>query len=131
MKADKCYMCDELQQMLTDTENKIETITNNAVNLIGGNVCDAHSSEISNMTFGEFQQLEKTTKCKYCQQAALEELGKQIDRIDALCHMMKVPLSDSLRVEGLRDILPDICAEMKRYCSEALGENPWEDGGDV
>ena len=61
----------ELREEKERVEEKVKQITNNAINLLMNNVCDAHSEEAKKMSFDEFQQ-SKFCQCIACAIAALD-----------------------------------------------------------
>lgn len=60
------------------------------------------------------------------QDQAREDLGRAIDRLDALSHSLALPLPESIHVNCLRGQIPDVVRELKAAFVGATGENPWE-----
>lgn len=60
------------------------------------------------------------------QDQAREDLGRVIDRLDALAHSLALPLPESIHVSCLRAQMPDVVRELKAAFVQVTGENPWE-----
>lgn len=56
----------------------------------------------------------------------LENLGQAIDRLDSLAHGLQLPLAPQMHVDQLKELLPEVVAELKKGFVEATGENPWD-----
>ncbi len=58
---------------------------------------------------------------------AAEQLAKHIDDLDSQATMLQmgVSLPDSIHVEALRTLLPELVLKLKGAYVEALGRNPW------
>ena len=57
---------------------------------------------------------------------AKEKLGRSIDELDDLAHALKMPVSDSIHLNCLREQLPELVAKMQRQFAAVTGEDPWE-----
>lgn len=54
-----------------------------------------------------------------------EKLGQAIDRVENIIAALKLPLTPSLHLQGVRESLPSILKQLKEGFVESTGENPW------
>jgi hypothetical protein len=54
-----------------------------------------------------------------------ETLGQLIDRLDNLSYGLDIPIPDSMHVQQLKLILPELTNEFKKSFINITGENPW------
>ena len=55
-----------------------------------------------------------------------ELLGLAIDRLDNVTNALNLPMPPDFHIRQIRALLPEIVADLKKYCAEVIGENPWE-----
>jgi hypothetical protein len=56
---------------------------------------------------------------------SFDQLGQQADRLENLVAGLAMPIPAQFHLDQLKEILPDISAEIKRFVVEQTGENPW------
>lgn len=57
----------------------------------------------------------------------LDQLGRQADRLDNLVAGLVIPMPPQFHLDQLKEILPEISGEIKRFVILQAGENPWGD----
>jgi hypothetical protein len=56
---------------------------------------------------------------------AKEMLGREIDRLDSIAHGLVLPMAAEFHIKMLREILPEIVANLKQQYGMVFGDNPW------
>ena len=56
----------------------------------------------------------------------IERLGKLADSLDAGLYPLRLPLPDSMKVEGMTGIMREARDEIAKLVVDITGENPWD-----
>lgn len=57
---------------------------------------------------------------------ALEDIALQVDRIDSLLAGMTIPIDNSIHIDALKEILPEIKVKLKQAYFELGGDDVWD-----
>lgn len=58
--------------------------------------------------------------------AAIEILGKQIEKLLNLTAALEMPLSNDIHVKAFRESLPEVTKELRAAYKHLAFEDPWE-----
>ncbi len=76
-----------LRARVRELEDKLESVTRNAVDMLTDGACETHINHIKSISFRQFQEEERSIGCKRCHAARIRELEEAMPKPDVLRQM--------------------------------------------